>query len=271
MKPKHKGSSLLSRPDRDETSVDLNLVLRVGAVLAGVWLMLAGALFGLRKIAGLLEIHSSHDSLNDSQNEPIEPPKEKEDLGMKPQGYVPLSASPSAHEGSDLDVAAVLKIAAAFGITLALSIVILALLFHVFEQNHPARTSEAAPLVTSAELPPAPGVTADPAAELRDVQTQENLHLNRYTWVDASHTSAQIPIDRAMAIWVETYSSTPPTLPGPQAVTNQPSTVATPPDSQPVKAMNATNSSLAPQPIPSAGITELQMRQEKATESPHAP
>jgi hypothetical protein len=267
MKPKHKWRSLFPRPDPDETSVDLNLILRVGAVLAGVWLMLAGTLFGLRKIVGLWVVNPGHDSPNDSQNEPIESPKEKEDLGMKPQGYVPPSASPSAHEGSDLNVPAVLKIAVTFGIILVLSIVVLGLLFRFFEQIHPARTSEAAPIVTSAELPPAPGVTADPATELRNVRTQENLHLNHYAWVDASHTAAQIPIDRAMAIWVETYSSPAQTLPDVQAQTNHPPASTPSPAAPP----NAANSSSAPQTFPAAGTTELQMRQEKATESPHAP
>jgi hypothetical protein len=158
----------------------------------------------------------------------------EEPLGMKPQGYVPASASPSAHEGADLDVPAIARLAVVLAATLAVSILVITLLFVHFEHKYPARTSEAAPVVTAAELPPAPGVTADPDRELREVQAKENLHLDRYGWVDRPHGIAQIPIERAMTLWVQNYSATPPP--------------ASPPPT-----------------------TELQMRQQKATENPHVP
>ncbi len=156
---------------------------------------------------------------------------------MKPQGYIPASASPSAREGADLHIRSVVKVAALLGVTLGLSILMLTLFFRLMEKNHPQRTSEAAPVVVEAELPPLPRLQTDPLRDLRAVRAVEDSHLEHYAWIDRGHGVAQIPIDRAMVLWAKNYSATPP----------------------------ATNAPSAP------GVTELQMRQQKAQEASHAP
>jgi hypothetical protein len=155
---------------------------------------------------------------------------------MKPQGFIPPSASPSAHEAADLHVPIILRVAVVLGFTLVGSILLLILFFRHMERKYPGRTSEAAPQVTTSDLPPIPRVQTYPLRDLQAVRQVEDSHLDHYGWIDPQHDVAQIPVERAMVLWVKSYSATP-----------------------------ATNA--APMP----GTTELQMRQQKAQEGPHAP
>ncbi len=155
---------------------------------------------------------------------------------MKPQGYVPPSASPSAHEAADLHIPIILRVAAVLGVTLVVSILVIAFFFRTMEHVYGPRTSEAAPEVTPSELPPAPRLQMHPERDLQEVREVENSHLNQYGWIDRQHGIAQIPVERAMVLWVKSYAATP-----------------------------ATNAAPAP------GTTELQMRQQKAQEGLHAP
>ena len=157
---------------------------------------------------------------------------------MKPQGHRPTSASPSAHEGADLNVPLVVRTAILVAITLAILIVAVTLLFHVFNRIYSNRTSEAAPRVTAQSLPPAPRLQVNPASDLEIVHAQENLHLEHYAWMDKQRGIAQVPIERAMDLWVKTYQPAPVSATIPQAA---------------------------------KGMTELQMRQEKAQKAGHAP
>ena len=155
---------------------------------------------------------------------------------MKSQGFIPPSASPSAHEASDLHVPIILRVAVVLGVMIVVSILAVTMFFRHMEQTYPKRTSEAAPQVTAADLPPAPRLQTDPLRDLKAVRQIEDSHLDQYGWIDRQHGIAQIPVERAMVLWVKSYSSTP-----------------------------ATNAA----PVPAT--TELQMRQQKAQEAPHAP
>ncbi len=157
---------------------------------------------------------------------------------MKPQGYVPPSAPPSAHEGADLHVPIILKTAAVIGCTLGLLIVAVTLFFHILNRVYPHRTSEALPIVTTADLPPEPRLQTDPDADMQRLRAAEDVHLEHYAWMDRTQGVAQIPIDRAMVLWAKSYAANPPAVP-------------------------ATNA------VPAA--TELEMRQAKALEGRHAP
>ncbi len=161
---------------------------------------------------------------------------------MKPQGFIPTSAAPSAREPADLHVRKVAGIAGALIGTLVVSLLTLILFFHHLNQKYPGRTSESAPVVTAADLPPIPRLQTNPLQDL------EESHLNRYAWIDRAHTVAQIPIERAMVLWVKIGSSVP--------VTNAAAAVPAEP---------TTNAA------PATGTTELQMRQQKAQEASHAP
>jgi hypothetical protein len=158
---------------------------------------------------------------------------------MKPQGYIPSSASPSAHEGADLHIRNVLRVAALLAATLVMSILILVLFFRHLEKQYPNRTSEAAPVVSEIQLPPVPRLQTNPLRDLQAVREVENSRLDRYAWIDREHGVAQIPIDRAMILWTQSYS----------------------------QSQSATSTNAAP----TSGTTELQMRQQKAQEASHAP
>ena len=126
---------------------------------------------------------------------------------MKPQGYIPASASPSAREGADLHIRNVVKVAALLAGTLVTSILILVLFFRHMEKLYPNRTSEAAPVVTESELPPFPRLQTNPLHDLQAVRAVEDSHLDRYVWIDREHGVAQIPIERAMILWTKSYSA----------------------------------------------------------------
>jgi hypothetical protein len=153
---------------------------------------------------------------------------------MKPQGFIPDSASPSAHEPADLHVRSVVRVAALLAGTLVASILVLLVFFHHLNQEFPGRTSEAAPRVTAADLPPVPRLQTNPLGDLEAVRAVEDSHLTQYGWIDRSRGVAQIPIERAMVLWVKSQAA-------------------------------------APNAAPATGPTELQMRQQKAQEVPHAP
>jgi cell division protein FtsN len=154
---------------------------------------------------------------------------------MKPQGHIPSTASPSSHEGADLNVPLVVQIVVILAAILVVLVLLVVFLFHYFNHEYPARTSEAAPVITAADLPPQPRLQVDPKRELEEVRAKEDQHLDGYAWVDQQNGIAQIPIDRAMVLWVKNYSPTAP----------------------------VTNAAPAP--------TELQMRQQKAKGDGNAP
>ena len=156
---------------------------------------------------------------------------------MKPQGYVPPSAPDSAHEMADLNVPLIVRVAIILGVTLVVLVLLVAALFHGFNRAYPHRTSEASPVVTKADLPPVPRLQTDPTGDLQALLAREDVHLEHYAWVDRSQGIAQIPIERAMTLWVKTYSPPP--------------------------ASSGTNATPA--------TTELDMRQSKTPEAPHAP
>jgi hypothetical protein len=49
-------------------------------------------------------------------------------------------------------------------------------------------------------------LTANPAADIAEYQKAKQKQLTSYGWTDASHTSAHVPIDRAMQMLAEQSS-----------------------------------------------------------------
>jgi hypothetical protein len=145
---------------------------------------------------------------------------------------------PRPREGADIHPAIIVRVALIFVAGLALSLGLVLGLFRHFEITHPARTSEASPQVAETDLPPQPRLQTTPALDLQQLRAAEDERLSRYAWIDRSRGLAQIPIDRAMDLWVRTQAAvTVPTAANPGA----------------------------------PGLTELQMRQDKAKEATHAP
>ena len=184
---------------------------------------------------------------------------------MIPQGHIPTSAEPGAHEGSEANVRAIARVAGVIGLCLVAMVALLLLFYRQLGQDYQARTSEMPDRVTTAELPPKPRPEALPLADLLAVRAAEDQHLTRYAWVNHEQGLAQVPIDRAMVLWLRSYASAP---------LNQ---SAPPPNaSGAVSAASAvagdisTPSTNAAPGTPVPPVTELQLRQQKAEESTHA-
>jgi hypothetical protein len=145
---------------------------------------------------------------------------------------------PRPREGADIHPGIIVRVAFIFVAGLGLSLAMVLGLFRHFENAHPSRTSEAAPQISESDLPPQPRLQTTPALDLEQLRAAEDQHLSRYGWIDRSRGIAQIPIERAMDLWVRK-----------QAAPNI----------------------VAPATAGPAGATELQMRQDKAKEAAHAP
>jgi hypothetical protein len=158
---------------------------------------------------------------------------------MKPQGHIPASDSPAAHEAADINVSRIVRIVALLGVIVVTSILALLFFFRWAEHSYPARMSEASPTVLDTDLPPQPRLQTDPTRDLQAVHAAEDAHLNHYGWIDRNQGIAQIPVERAMELYVK----------NPQSALSPATTNAALPNE----------------------VTELQMRQQKAQEGAHAP
>jgi hypothetical protein len=187
---------------------------------------------------------------------------------VKPQGYVPASSPIGAHEGADLDVPLITRLAVILATILVLLVLATMVIFYFYEKQYPHRTSEAAPIVRFAELPPSPRLQATPRTDLREVLAAEDTHLEGYAWVDRTKGVSRIPIERAMARWVELQNGSAAGMsatnaPG-GAMPLNPDLIA-PAGNAAATSQAAKASPAAPSTKPaSAGVTELQMRQDKA-------
>jgi hypothetical protein len=158
---------------------------------------------------------------------------------MNSQPELPADAARPAHEDAGIEPRLILKVVCIILATLIALTLAGLFVFEQYAREYTHRTSEAAPQVTQADLPPEPRLQTQPLADLQKVRANEDEHLTRYAWVDRTHGIAQIPIDRAMALWVSNYKPPP---------------------------AHAATTNAAP-----ASVTELQMRQQKAKEAGHAP
>jgi hypothetical protein len=190
---------------------------------------------------------------------------------VKPQGYVPVASPIGAHEGADLNVPLITRLAVLLGSILVLLVLATLVIVHLYEKQYPHRTSEAAPVVTFAELPPAPRLQATPRADLHAVRVAEDAHLEGYAWVDRAKGVARIPIERAMARWVELQEAESPVNNAAGGAMPLNSVLVAPASNQPVTSRPAKTSAAEPSVAPvSTGLTELQMRQDKAKGAAHA-
>jgi hypothetical protein len=123
------------------------------------------------------------------------------------EGIIPPAESPSPHEEGKINAPVILRVALVLSITLVVCILLLLIFFQELERKYPRRTSEADPLVTASDLPPLPRLQMHPLRNLQAVRDLEDSHLNNYRWIDPDHGTAQIPVERAMVLWVKSYSA----------------------------------------------------------------
>ena len=103
-----------------------------------------------------------------------------------------------------------------FGIALVVLLVVAAALMwwaSVFLRGLEEAQDPPPPVLEEARAPytpPGPQLQADPEAELVELRAREELILGSYAWVDAEAGLAQIPIERAMELLVETATESQP-------------------------------------------------------------
>jgi hypothetical protein len=128
------------------------------------------------------------------------PPK-SEESGRGSHGTPPdPDSSHSGHELEDMSGGTMMWVMAGLGSLVAASLCLMILLSDYF--NHERR--ESAPPLTAQQTaplrPPEPNLQTDPVGDLARLKSGEDRLLDRYAWIDASHTRARIPLDRAITL-----------------------------------------------------------------------
>lgn len=106
------------------------------------------------------------------------------------------------YEVTDISARDVAMILASMAAVTALVIGIVLLMSWRFHVNRNATNATLTLQQTARTIPPAPHLQRNPFDELNRVHTRESRMLNTYGWIDADHTIARIPIQRAMTLSV---------------------------------------------------------------------
>ncbi len=128
---------------------------------------------------------------------------ENERLG-RGEPTVPPSkeAEKAGHETVDLSGWTLTVLTAGLGATVAVVIGAMVLLHGYVVRGVEANDTRLTVEQTTPLVPPLPHVQATPVQALDALQAREQSLLEGYGWVDAEHTRARIPIDRAMKLIV---------------------------------------------------------------------
>ena len=102
-----------------------------------------------------------------------------------------MSRQPDSHASYAVAAGLLHWVAAILGLSL------LAIVLLVYAWARPVLTVGIPP---ARPIPPPPRLQADPAADLAAERAQQRARLDGYAWLDRTHTTARIPIGRAMAL-----------------------------------------------------------------------
>ena len=100
-----------------------------------------------------------------------------------------------------------------------LVLIIIVVLYQVVQRDvipRVARLTERA-----AAIPPVPRLQTHPHSDLVALLQQEKALLSSYAWTDSTHGAARIPIERAMAIYVQEQQKKQPTAPSTSSAMTQ--------------------------------------------------
>jgi hypothetical protein len=104
------------------------------------------------------------------------------------------------HEVRDLPATGLAMIIGTLGVSAALLVGVVFGMTALFQGWDKSRDAGLTVQQVAAIVPPGPHLQTDPAADLRAQRAREQRALDAYGWLDAKHTLARIPIDRAMQI-----------------------------------------------------------------------
>ncbi len=151
--------------------------------IAGALTLLGSAAL-LRRHAPATESHSGATG----RGRPVTPPSRR--------------ALAAGFETHDLSGGTLGLLVAGLGMTAATVVGIMFLMLGFFHSENRASAPPLTPEQTAQVLPPEPRLQADPVSDLARQFTREEALIHGYDWLDASHTRARIPIDRAMTLVV---------------------------------------------------------------------
>jgi hypothetical protein len=116
----------------------------------------------------------------------------------------------AGYETTDINARDTAFILAGIAATTALVIGIVSIVIWRFDVARHASFSHLTPQETARFVPPAPHLQVDPLGDLARERAREERLLTSYGWTSADHTTARIPIDRAMALTVGKSLDAPP-------------------------------------------------------------
>jgi hypothetical protein len=104
------------------------------------------------------------------------------------------------YEVKDINVRGVSYILLGLAVTLVVVVGVVFVTVWRFDVSRRQAWSQLTPEETARIVPPAPHLQRDPFADLARVRAREHRLLHSYGWTSADHSTARIPIDRAMAL-----------------------------------------------------------------------
>ncbi len=108
------------------------------------------------------------------------------------------------HEGSDVDVRAILRFGAWLAIVMVGIYAAVWLVFGFFDRREASESVRDFPLAAGrSDVPPQPRLQADPRQDLRALQRRDDALLNSYGWADREAGLVRMPIAEAMRLTVE--------------------------------------------------------------------
>jgi hypothetical protein len=102
------------------------------------------------------------------------------------------------YEPRDINARGTAFVLAGIAGTTVLAITIVFVMIWRFDVSRQAAWSQLTPEQTAQPVPPAPNLQVDPFADLAKLRAREAQRLDSYGWTSADHSTARIPIDRAM-------------------------------------------------------------------------
>jgi hypothetical protein len=128
----------------------------------------------------------------------------------KPSAEPGPQATEAGYEPRDISVPGAMAALGVMGITTAVVIaVVFAMVWH-FDATRHRIWSRLTPEQTARVVPPPPHLQIAPFDDLAKLRAQQDNLLHSYAWTSADHSTARIPIERAMALAVGKSLDAPP-------------------------------------------------------------
>jgi hypothetical protein len=107
------------------------------------------------------------------------------------------------HERRDINIRGIVIAGIVLIVVVGLAQLVLWGMFNYLAARQARADVPLSPVVDTEQIPPAPRLQANPAADWREMVARENELLNKYEWIDENAGIVRIPIARAMELLAE--------------------------------------------------------------------